>query len=102
MLSAMMTAANNHWRLENGAVLALACILSNGEGADEGVDISFADDGHVLLHAAQQCNGQAHRMDCRFCQTGGYDADLICGTGRLAPKPARHNRRARMSAVLGS
>ncbi len=76
-----------------------------GEGADEGVDISFADDGHVLLHAAQQCNGQAHRTTVTQILSDrlGYDADLISvvqGDSRHSPRGTTGG--ARMSAVLGS
>ncbi len=75
------------------------------EGADEGVRIEFLDTGMMLVHAAQQCNGQAHRTTVTqiISDRLGYDAELISvvqGDSRLSPRGTTGG--ARMTVVLGS
>jgi carbon-monoxide dehydrogenase large subunit len=76
-----------------------------GNGADEGVDIEFQDDGRVILHGSQQCNGQGHQTTVTQILSDrlGYDADLITvkqGDSNLSPRGTTGG--ARMTAVLGS
>ena len=76
-----------------------------GNGADEGVDIEFQDDGRVILHGSQQCNGQGHQTTVTQILSDrlGYDADLITvkqGDSNRSPRGTTGG--ARMTAVLGS
>jgi len=76
-----------------------------GGGADEGVDIEFQDDGRIILHGSQQCNGQGHQTTVTQILSDrlGYDADLITviqGDSNRSPRGTTGG--ARMTAVLGS
>jgi carbon-monoxide dehydrogenase large subunit len=76
-----------------------------GNGADEGVDIEFQEDGQVILHGSQQCNGQGHQTTVTQILSDrlGYDADLITvkqGDSNRSPRGTTGG--ARMTAVLGS
>ena len=76
-----------------------------GNGADDGVDIEFQDDGRVILHGSQQCNGQGHQTTVTQILSDrlGYDADLITvkqGDSNRSPRGTTGG--ARMTAVLGS
>ena len=76
-----------------------------GEGTDEGVDITFQDDGRVIVQAAQQCNGQGHRTTLTQILSDrlGYDAELISivqGDSHHSPRGTTGG--ARMTAILGS
>ena len=76
-----------------------------GEGADEGVHVEFQDDGQMLVHAAQQCNGQGHRTTLTQILSDrlGYDADMISvvqGDSRFSPRGTTGG--ARMTVILGS
>ena len=76
-----------------------------GNGADEGVDIEFQDDGRVILHGSQQCNGQGHQTTVTQILSDrlGYDVDLITvkqGDSNRSPRGTTGG--ARMTAVLGS
>ena len=76
-----------------------------GGGADDGVDIAFQDDGRVILHGSQQCNGQGHQTTVTQILSDrlGYDADLITviqGDSNRSPRGTTGG--ARMTAILGS
>ena len=76
-----------------------------GNGADDGVDIEFQDDGRVILYGSQQCNGQGHQTTVTQILSDrlGYDADLITvkqGDSNRSPRGTTGG--ARMTAVLGS
>jgi len=76
-----------------------------GNGADEGVDIEFQDDGRVILYGSQQCNGQGHQTTVTQILSDrlGCDADLITvkqGDSNRSPRGTTGG--ARMTAVLGS
>ncbi len=76
-----------------------------GNGADDGVDIEFRDDGRVILYGSQQCNGQGHQTTVTQILSDrlGYDADLITvkqGDSNRSPRGTTGG--ARMTAVLGS
>ncbi|MAB03133.1 MAG: carbon monoxide dehydrogenase [Candidatus Puniceispirillum sp.] len=76
-----------------------------GNGADDGVDIEFQDDGRVILHSSQQCNGQGHQTTVTQILSDrlGYDADLIkVEQGDSNRSPRGTTGGARMTAVLGS
>jgi carbon-monoxide dehydrogenase large subunit len=76
-----------------------------GNGADDGVNIEFQNDGRVILHGSQQCNGQGHQTTVTQILSDrlGYDADLIMvkqGDSNRSPRGTTGG--ARMTAVLGS
>ena len=76
-----------------------------GGGTDEGVDIEFLDDGRIVLHGSQQCNGQGHRTTVTQILSDrlGYDADLITvHQGDSSRSPRGTTGGARMTSVLGS
>ena len=76
-----------------------------GNGADDGVDIEFQDDGRVILYGSQQCNGQGHQTTVTQILSDrlGYDADLITvKQGDSSRSPRGTTGGARMTTVLGS
>ena len=76
-----------------------------GGGTDSGVSIEFSADGQIVLHAAQQCNGQGHRTTLTQILSDrlSYNANKI---NVLQGDSARGLRGttggARMTSILGS
>ena len=76
-----------------------------GGGTDGGVDVSFREDGTILVLAAQQDNGQGHRTTLTQILSDrlGYDADKIeIVQGDSARTPPGTTGGARMTPILGS
>ncbi len=76
-----------------------------GGGTDSGVEIEFFDDGRVVLHAAQQCNGQGHRTTLTQILSDrlSYDAYKITVMQGDSARGLRGTTGgARMTAILGS
>ena len=71
---------------------------------DGGVDVSFREDGTILVLAAQQENGQGHRTTLTQILSDrlGYDADKIeIVQGDSARAPPGTTGGARMTTILG-
>ncbi|MGB2469063.1 MAG: xanthine dehydrogenase family protein molybdopterin-binding subunit, partial [Candidatus Puniceispirillaceae bacterium] len=76
-----------------------------GGGTDSGVSIEFSADGQIVLHAAQQCNGQGHRTTLTQILSDrlSYDADKITVLQGDSARGLRGTTGgARMTTILGS
>ncbi|MCH1427255.1 MAG: molybdopterin-dependent oxidoreductase, partial [Alphaproteobacteria bacterium] len=76
-----------------------------GGGTDSGVCIEFSADGQIVLHAAQQCNGQGHRTTLTQILSDrlSYDADKITVLQGDSARGLRGTTGgARMTTILGS
>ena len=76
-----------------------------GGGTDSGVSIEFFADGQIVLHAAQQCNGQGHRTTLTQILSDrlSYDADKITVLQGDSARGLRGTTGgARMTSILGS
>ena len=76
-----------------------------GGGTDSGVAIEFSADGQIVLHAAQQCNGQGHRTTLTQILSDrlSYDADKITVLQGDSARGLRGTTGgARMTSILGS
>ncbi|MGC6529393.1 MAG: xanthine dehydrogenase family protein molybdopterin-binding subunit [Candidatus Puniceispirillaceae bacterium] len=76
-----------------------------GNGAEQDIEFEFQDDGHLIIYASQQDNGQAHRTTLTQIASHklGYDsADITILQGDSHRTPAGTTGGARMTAVLGS
>jgi carbon-monoxide dehydrogenase large subunit len=76
-----------------------------GGGTDSGVSIEFSADGQIVLHAAQQCNGQGHRTTLTQILSDrlSYDADKITVLQGDSARGLRGTTGgARMTSILGS
>ncbi len=76
-----------------------------GGGTDSGISIEFAADGQIVLHAAQQCNGQGHRTTLTQILSDrlSYDADKITVLQGDSVRGLRGTTGgARMTSILGS
>jgi len=76
-----------------------------GDGTDSGIAIEFNQDGQIIVHAAQQCNGQGHRTTLTQILSDRLSVDagkIIVLQGDSARGLRGTTGGARMTAILGS